>query len=208
MGRTALERILPRVPLVDVTFPEDRSIESVAGDQPPGGRQLDRRSRPFVQNVEQPAAGGHARSHAGHVIVMAGPAGAADPTQLRGRADHVVLRHGIAVGIVKVMCPLVHLRRPRLAQGFRFQVSGFRRDLQQYTPGRQHPHQLLISYPGFCILHHDQVHQIVGVWQRLSVPQVDADGAVAALCLQALARGCDFCFRSAESMNDVLVPDT
>ena len=114
VGRSALQAEVLAGPLGNIALPEDGAVESVAGDETPVRRQLDRRPRAFVQNVEQAAVGGYQRSHAGHVVVMPRPARTAEPLQPLGRRDQRVVAGGIAVGTMEVMRPVVHLLRPGL----------------------------------------------------------------------------------------------
>ena len=60
--RAGLQRPKVCVPQRDVALPEDRAVERVAGDQLPFGRQLDRRPRSLVEDVEHPAAGRNHRA--------------------------------------------------------------------------------------------------------------------------------------------------
>ena len=59
-----------RVPLANGAFPQQLAVEGVPRHQPPIGRILYGSLRAFVQNREDPAAGGHHRADAAHVIVM------------------------------------------------------------------------------------------------------------------------------------------
>ena len=108
VGRAALERILTRIPLVDLTLPEDRPVEGVTGNQTPTGGELNGRPGALVQDVKETSFGRNQGRHAGHVIVVAGPARAADPLQPFRRGHNRVLSDGVSVRSVQIVSPLVH----------------------------------------------------------------------------------------------------
>ena len=102
------------MPILQRLLPEDRAVEAVAGDQRPVGRQEDVVAQSFVDDVEDPAAGGDHGVHAGHEVVVAQPLGLADPLDPARRTDHRVAADHRALRVVMEVRPLVDLLGPGL----------------------------------------------------------------------------------------------
>ena len=59
------------LPVGDIAFPEDDTVEGIASDQFPAGGQLDGDAAAFIHDVEQSSVGGHEGAHAGHAVMVA-----------------------------------------------------------------------------------------------------------------------------------------
>ena len=114
MRRPALERPEVGLPLLDRLSPKDAPVEGVPRDQGPLCRQLGGRGGALVEDVKHPSPGGNHSAHAGHVVVVPGPAGAANPLIVAGRTHHVVMSHGVTAGIMQVVGPFIDVFRPGL----------------------------------------------------------------------------------------------
>ncbi len=162
-------------------------------------RQAD---RSLVDDGEQAALGGHQRADAGIRLVAPQPPRTALPLQMLGRTDHAILGDRIAVGPVQVVRPLVDAVRPGLAPAAPGIVGLGRLKLplaahaQTRTPRlrqrsavgrcpidkdapqrRQHAANLLRSHAGGSggsrRRHDHQVHQVAGVRQSWTLPDLN-----------------------------------
>ncbi len=178
------------------TLPKNRPVERVASDDFPFGWQLNRNSRPFIHDVEHAAAGRDEGAHAGHAVVVPRPTRAADPLQMSGRSDGIIVRDGVSAGVVQVVCPFVDRVGPRLDRflpGFiLFDVSHAARGQHaQYLLGRNAPR----------LAHHDKIHQVVHVRKTIALPVINRDLSIVSGCLQVLSRGRDVAGVPVQSMN-------
>jgi hypothetical protein len=173
LGGTALERPLVRIPRRNRPLPQNRAVEGIPGDQIPTGRQLNRGPRALVHDIEQPAVRRDEGAHAGHVIVVPGPARVAQPLIAPRRADHRIMRHRITGRIVEEVRPLVDLSRPRLD---RFRPRLALLDVR-HAIGRQDA-QHLRHRDLARLLGDDQVGEVVDVGQYVARQPVRRDGAI------------------------------
>jgi len=198
VGRAALERVLGGVPPLDPALPEDGSVEGVAGNEPPLGRKLDGGGESLVENVEQPALGRDEGRHAGHVIVVTGPARVTHPLQPRRGADQRVVGYRVAVGPVQVMRPFVYLPRPGLGGRAQFPALGD----AGHAVGRQDPHDFG-DRDVRLVLDDDQIRKVVHIRKRVARPPVHGDRAVQAARLDVLTRLSYIGAVPVQRMNDV-----
>jgi hypothetical protein len=110
---------------------------------------------------------------------------AADPLQPARRPDDRVARHGVVRGAVQIVAPLVDLRRPRLDEFFRGRLPAIR-DKDRDTAGAEDAQEFFLGNRGRTI-DHDQIDQIVDVWQPSSIQPVDRHGPVKSSFAQRLA---------------------
>ena len=193
----ALQRIVARVPAVDLALPEDSAVKRVARDEPPLFRQLDRRGRPFVEDVEQAPARGDERRHARHVVVVPRPPGRADPLQPLRRPHDRVLRDGVAVRPVEVVRPLVDVSRTRLHGLPPLSVC---LDVGNAL-GRENAHDLRRRHAAE-VLGHYQVHEVLGVGEPLARKHVDRYASVESEGPDALPCHRDLGRRPREAVDD------
>ncbi len=95
----------------DVFFPKDGAIEGVARDEFELGGHEDGDAAALVHDVKDAAALGDLGGDGGHAVVVAGPAGIADPLHAFWRADEHVLGGEVALAVVGVVGPVIHLGR-------------------------------------------------------------------------------------------------
>ena len=158
-----------------VTLPKDGAVERIPGDKHGLGRQHDRGRGAFVEDVEDPPSARHHRTHTRPAVVVPGPAGAAGPAEVTRRADQLVLRDGVALGVVEVVGPVVDLGRSRFDRlcptGTALQVGR--------SAGAKHSHYL-VGRDVAEIFGHHEIHEVVDVRQTTPVEAVDRHVAVLA----------------------------
>ena len=93
------------------------------------------------------------------------PARISHPLHPRRRPDEQVLRRGVPLRIVGVVCPLIHVLRP----GFGDLFPGTALFHHRHAQRRQHAVDLLFGNGG-RVLDDEQVHVILDVRQVLAVP--------------------------------------
>ena len=109
VGRPGLESEHVGNPRVDVPFPEDRSVESIPGDEFPGARKQRGEGVAFVEDVEDFTVTADAGRDTAHDVVMTRPARTTRPlTVEEGRAKERVLADRGAGGVVEILRPLIH----------------------------------------------------------------------------------------------------
>ena len=163
LSRTALQRPEVVMPGGDRFFPEDRSVKRVAANEHPFRRHLNRNARAFVHDVKQPAGRRDEGAHAGHAVVVARPARAAQPLQMLRRPDDRVVSDRVPAGVVQKMSPVVDLFRARL-DDLLPAVAG----LRQCDSLRRENSQDFLVADAARVGHDDEVRKVVDVRQLFS----------------------------------------
>ena len=162
--------------------PEELAVERVPRHQPPLRRKVQQRRRALVDDAEQPPAGRHHRAEAGELVVMAAEYGPGSPLDASRRAGDGVIGHGVAVGGVHVVRPVVDLVRAGL--------DGLPAVYVRHPVGAQHAHYL--GGGNFAaVLDYHEVHRVRDIWQVLAAPQFNGGLARELLRTEMLARGGD-----------------
>ncbi len=100
------------MPAVNPALPELYTVECIPADKGPFGRELYFGPRPEVHDVEDAPCGGHHGIEAGHVVVVSRPGGRANPLQVVGWANLVILCDSVVAGAVQVVGPFVDVFGP------------------------------------------------------------------------------------------------
>ncbi len=117
------------------------------------------------------------------------------PLQRARRVNPLVVCHGIVAGVVEEVRPLINVLRTRLHR----LLAGDKRD----AAGREYPHHF-VHRNDAGLFRHNQVHEVVRVWQHSTTPTLHADRPVQAERLNVLAR-CRHVL--VEAVNDEAVVD-
>ena len=181
-------------PRGDLALPQQHAVEGVARHEPPLRGPVHQRRVPLVEDVEEtPCARGHG-AHARQGVVVAGPLRSRHPLDPARRADPLVLRHGIARGVVQEVRPFVDVSRPGLHRLLPAYHRHAARSEDAHHFGHRHVAQRL---------RHEEIHQVVHVRQALAVERLDGYLAVEALRQDMPARGGDALRRGVEPLHEV-----
>ena len=96
-----------RIPWIKRPLPERQAVVRVAGDEVPLGQPPEGDRGPLVGDVEEASARRDHGVDGGGVLVAAGVARVGQPLDTAGRADRVVVGHGVAARVVEVVGPFV-----------------------------------------------------------------------------------------------------
>ena len=162
------------LPFRNVSLPENSSVEGISCNQLPLRWQLDRNSTSLIHDVEHATIRGHEGAHAGHAVMMARPLWTADPLQMARRIDDIIMRDGIATGIMQVMRPLVDIVRTGLDSLLPLTTC----ISLQYDSIRHKYTQDFFIGNKTLIFNHDKVDKVIYIGQRFACELQNRDIAI------------------------------